>query len=58
MHVFASMCFPRVSQSSCVIMCSCISGPQVLTRFEKNKTYILADFAFFGRAGFGLELRK
>lgn len=52
MCVSASMCFPRVPQSSCVIMHSCISGPHVL---------ILEDLALaFGgsadtRVGFGSE---
>lgn len=69
MHVSASMCFPRVSQSSRVITYSCISGPHVHSRFEKTQIlrYISADFALlrpaFGvktdiRLGFWLERRK
>lgn len=58
MHASASMCFPRVSQSSCVILCSCISGPHVLTRFEKTK--ILHRFGVKPdiMVGFWLEPRK
>lgn len=59
MHVSASMCFPRDSQSSCVIMC-CISGPHVKTRFGKTKVipYILADLTLFKAKFSGLLLRK